>query len=294
VQFPRLEGNCKETTMTVTHKNDESPATLWNSTSGCAWVEMQDLLDRVLQPFEDLLVAEVAASSPKRVLDVGCGTGGTTLAFARLLGAQGRSIGVDISEPMIAAARSRAEQEGSHASFICADAQTHSFERASFDMIVSRFGVMFFEDSVQAFANLRHAASDNAELRFIAWRSPEQNPFMTTAERAAAPLLPNLPVRVPDEPGQFAFADRARVSSILAQSGWSDIELRPVDVACTLPEKTLVQYFTRLGLVGRVLQEADDETRTQVIKTVRAAFDPFVHGTEVRFTAASWLVSARS
>ena len=117
---------------------------------------------------------------------------------------------------------------------------------------------------------------------------------MTTAERAAAPLLPNLPARVPNEPGQFAFADRDRVNSILAQSGWTNIELRAVDVACTLPEKTLVQYFTRLGLVGRVLQDADDETRTKVIKTVRAAFDPFVHGTEVRFTAASWLVSARS
>lgn len=281
--------------MTVTHPTDDSPAKLWNTTSGCAWVDMQELLDQVLQPFEDLLIAEIAAGSPKRVLDVGCGTGGTTLAFASLLQPQGRSVGVDISEPMIAAARSRAERDGSAASFICADAQLHAFERASFDMIVSRFGVMFFEDSVQAFANLRHAATDNAELRFIAWRSPEENPFMTTAERAAAPLLPNLPARVPDEPGQFAFADRDRVNSILTRSGWTNIDFRPVDVTCTLPEKALVPYFTRLGPVGRLLQEqADDGTRARVIKTVRAAFDPFVHGTEVRFTAASWLVSARN
>ena len=145
----------------------------------------------------------------RRVLDVGCGTGSTTLAVARLLGAKGRCTGIDISEPMIAAARARAEREGTPASFIRADAQTHAFEPASFDMIISRFGVMFFDDSVRAFANLRRAARDDAELRFIAWRSAAENPFMTTAERAAAPLLPNLPARRPDAPGQFAFADRA-------------------------------------------------------------------------------------
>ena len=154
-----------------------------------------------------------------RVLDVGCGTGSTTLAVARRLGAKGRCIGIDISEPMIAAARARAEREGTPASFIRADAQTHAFEPASFDMIISRFGVMFFDDSVRAFANLRRAARDDAELRFIAWRSAAENPFMTTAERAAAPLLPNLPARRPDAPGQFAFADRRRVYSILEESG---------------------------------------------------------------------------
>ena len=146
-----------------------------------------------------------------RVLDVGCGTGSTTLAVARRLGAKGRCIGIDISEPMIAAARARAEREGTPASFIRADAQTHAFEPASFDMIISRFGVMFFDDSVRAFANLRRAAKQTPSLRFIAWRSAAENPFMTTAERAAAPLLPNLPARRPDAPGQFAFADRDRV-----------------------------------------------------------------------------------
>ena len=116
---------------------------------------------------------------------------------------------------------------------------------------------------------------------------------MTTAERAAAPLLPNLPARRPEAPGQFAFADSQRVRSILEQSGWAKIDIRPIDVACTLPEKDLVGYFTRLGPVGLILQEADDRTRTEVIETVRAAFDPYVQGAEVRFTAACWMVSAR-
>jgi SAM-dependent methyltransferase len=211
-----------------------------------------------------------------------------------MLEAKGHCVGIDISAPMIAAARARAERDGTSARFIRADAQTHGFEPASFDMIVSRFGVLFFDDPVRAFANLRRAASTDAELRFVAWRSAAENLFMTTAERAAAPLLPSLPARRRDAAGQFAFADRRRVYSILEESGWVDIDIRPIDVACAIPETELVRYVGRLGPVGLALQEADDPTRTQVIETVRAAFDPYVHGAEARFTAACWMVGARA
>ena len=280
--------------MDVTRQNSDEQTALWNGRAGCAWVEAQDVLDQMFKPMEDLLVAAVSTGSGGRVLDVGCGTGGTTTAVARLLGAQGRCVGIDISEPMIAAARVRAEREGTPASFIHANAQSHALEPASFDIIISRLGVMFFGDAVGAFANLRRAARPGAELRFIAWRGAAENPFMTTAERTAAPLLPNLPARRPDAPGQFAFADRHRVSSILEESGWTEIDIRPIEVACTLPEKELVGYLSRFGPVGQVLQDADDRTRAQVIETVRAAFDPYVHGTEVRFNAACWMVGARS
>ena len=264
---------------------------VWSGVAERGWVEAQELLDRLFQPFEELLAGGVSAGSA--VLDVGCGTGATPLAVARRLGAKGRSIGIDISEPMIAAARARAEREGSPASVIQANAQTHEFEPGSFDLVMSRFGVMFFDDPVRAFANLRQAAKDDAELRFIAWRSAAENPFMTTAERAAGPLLPNLPIRRPDAPGQFAFADRRRVDSILEESGWGEIEIQPIDVVCAMPESQLVFYLTRLGPVGGALQEADEQTRAKVIETVRPAFDPFVDGTEVRFTAACWMVRAR-
>jgi SAM-dependent methyltransferase len=280
--------------MGVTSEIDDEQTRVWNGPAGRAWVEAQEVLDSLFKPFEDLLVEAVSAEAGGRALDVGCGTGATTLAAARRLGAKGLCTGIDLSEPMIAAARARAEREGTPATFIRANAQSHAFEPASFDLIISRFGVMFFDDPVRAFANLRHAARRDAELRFVTWRSPAENPFMTTAERTAAPLLPNLPVRPPDAPGQFAFADRSRVHSILEQSGWANIELQPIDVACTLPEKELVRYLTRIGPVGMFLQAADEQTRTQVIKTVRAAFEPFVHGAEVRFIAACWRVTARS
>jgi ubiquinone/menaquinone biosynthesis C-methylase UbiE len=279
--------------MDVSRANDEQ-ATLWNGVAGLAWVQAQGLLDQILKPFEDVLVDAVVAGSGRAVLDVGCGTGSVTRAVASALGTAGSCVGVDISGPMITAARARGESEGGSASFIRADAQVHPFEPAGFDMIVSRFGVMFFDDAVRAFRNLRYAARDGAELRVITWRGAEENPFMTTAERAAAPLLPNLATREPDAPGQFAFADPDHVRRVLEQSDWTGIDIRPVDMACTLPEKELVRYLTLLGPVSRVLDEANDQLRARVLDTIRAAFDPFVHGAEVRFTAACWMVTAHA
>jgi ubiquinone/menaquinone biosynthesis C-methylase UbiE len=278
--------------MDVTCQSDTEQTALWNGLAGRTWVDAQALLDHVFRPLEDLLVEAVAAGSGSRVLDVGCGTGSTTLAVGRLSGAKDGCVGIDISEPMIAAARARAEREALAARFIRADAQTYPFEPASFDTIISRFGVMFFDDSVRAFANLRRAATDNAKLRCVAWRSAADNPFMTTAERAAAALLPNLPAHQPDAPGRFAFADRRRVSRMLEESGWAGIDIQPIDVACTFPEKELVGYLTRFGPLGRIFHEVGEEMRTQVIETVRPAFDPYVHGADVRFPAACWMIGA--
>ncbi|MCX5053294.1 MULTISPECIES: class I SAM-dependent methyltransferase [unclassified Streptomyces] len=280
--------------MDGTRRSADDQAARWNGPGGNAWVEMQAVLDEMFRPFEDLLVDAVSAGHGSRVLDVGCGTGGITLAVARRLAPAGRCLGVDISEPVIAAARARAEQEGTPASFVRADAQDHAFEPASFDFVISRFGVMFFNDSVRAFENLRHASTDEGRLRFVAWRAPAENPFMTTAERAAAPLLPDLPARRPDGPGQFAFADPEKIRRILADSGWAETDIQPIDVPCALPEKELAHYLTRLGPVGLALREVDKRTREQVLETVRAAFDTFVQGPEVRFTAACWLVGARA
>src|SRR5262245_51734715 len=117
----------------------DEQAKLWNGPAGRVWVEGRDLLDRVLQPFGDVLVDAVADTSPRHVLDVGCGTGSTTTAIAGRLAGRGLVTGVDISEPMIAAARARARDLHVAANFICADAQTHPFPPSVADLIVSRF-----------------------------------------------------------------------------------------------------------------------------------------------------------
>ncbi len=271
---------------------NQEMAALWNGASGQAWVDEQALLDQTYRSIEKLLADAVDASGARSVLDIGCGAGATTLAVARTLGARGKVTGIDISDPLTAVARARAQREGLAANFIRADAQTHDFAPASFDIMISRFGVMFFEDPVAAFANLRRAATASAALRLMVFRSIAENPFMTTAERAAGPSLPNVPPRKPGAPGQFAFADRDRVQRILEDSGWTGIELTPVDVPCAFPVTSLERFFTRLGPVGQALRDADQGLRRQVSQRISAAFQPFVHGDEVRFVAACWMVSA--
>lgn len=267
---------------------------LWNSSAGQAWTESQELMDQMLRPYEKVLVEVVDAGPCSRLLDVGCGTGATTLALARRLGRRAECTGVDISEPMLELARARAKREPSSASFLLADAQTHAFAPASFDVIVSRFGVMFFDDPVRAFTNLRSAAQLGARLAIVAWRGADENPFMTTAEHAAAPFLPELPPRRPNDPGQFAFAGADHVRGILQGSGWSDIDLEAVERTCSLPASALTHYVTRFGPVGRVLQHADRDTQTRVLESVLRAMEPYIHGSEVRFRSACWLVQARA
>ncbi len=167
--------------------------------------------------------------------------------------------------------------------FVCADAQTYGFDAAAFDMIISRFGVMFFDDPVRALANLGGVASGGAGLCCIAWRIPAEDPCMTVA---VEPLLPGVSRRVPDGPGQFEFADRARVESIPAESGWCDIDMAPINVPCAFPAPALRPYLGRLGPVGRALQRAHERTWAKLIEPIRPAFDPCRQGTDGRFKAA--------
>ncbi|MFC7288837.1 class I SAM-dependent methyltransferase [Herminiimonas glaciei] len=269
---------------------------IWNGDAGSAWVETQQLVEHMFKPIESLLLEDVChpGQAVKKVLDVGCGTGGTTLALSRQLGANSLCVGLDISRQMIAAAEAAAQAQTLATRFICADAQTYVFAPASFDLIISRFGVMFFDDPIAAFKNLRHAANDQAECKFIAWRSADENPFMMAAERAARPLLPQLPERAQDEPGQFAFADQERILDILLQGGWSKIRIEAIDIVCSFAEQDLLLYLSRMGPVGRILPQQDEVTRKRVIETVRDAFESYVLGDQVIFTAACWKVTAHA
>jgi len=274
---------------------NQAQAELWNGLAGRNWVEQNALLDRLLEPLVQPLVDDVRRQGARDVLDVGCGAGATTFAVARSLRGQGRCTGLDLSAPLIDLARRRAVETGvDNADFIVADAQLHAFPPARFDAVISRFGVMFFDDPVAAFANLRRAARTDARLAMVAWRRIEDNPFMTAAERAAAPLLPEAPPRAPDAPGQFAFADRQRVSGILTAAGWREVDLQPLDVACEMPADDLATYAVRMGPVSLALPTLDADRRDAVIEAVRRGFEPFVSDGVARFTAACWMIRGRA
>jgi ubiquinone/menaquinone biosynthesis C-methylase UbiE len=265
----------------------------WNTVSGPKWVALTDQIDAQIAPIGLEVMREAAPSSGEAVLDIGCGCGLTTLELARRAGPTGRVVGIDISRPMLADAERRAAgHEGAPIRFVAGDAQTWAFEAATFDLVFSRFGVMFFDDPDAAFTNLRRALRSSGKLAFVAWRSPAENPFMTTAKRAAEPLLSNMPTPDPNAPGQFAFADGERVRQILERSGWSRIDIRPLDVEGHVSEQDLLAYVTKLGPVGVALRDVDEATRARVSEVVRAAFEPYVQNGSARFMMACWLVTA--
>ncbi|GGU18079.1 class I SAM-dependent methyltransferase [Lentzea flava] len=269
----------------MTPEVNSEQAALWNGPGGHGWAAARDMVDVVLQPYEDLLVAAAKERPRSGVLDVGCGTGGVIRAIGAALG-DVPCVGVDISGPQIAVA-----EETANVRFFQADAQVHPFE-PEFDLIVSRFGVMFFDDPVAAFRNLRTAARPGGEMRLLVWRGKGENPFMTTAERAVETLIPDLPTFDPDGPGPHSLADPGRVRTVLDDSGWTGIDLRKVDLDCAMPEDALPKYLTMLGPVGRALQTMGEHERDEVLNTVLRAFDPFVSDGEVRFPTASWEVRA--
>jgi len=270
-------------------------AALWNDRAGRSWAELGDMLDRLLAQFVPLLLDEAGPIAGSRILDIGCGAGALTLAAADRAGPGGGSLGVDISAPLIDAARARAERLGvTNAEFVRADAQIHPFPTAGFDVLVSRFGVMFFADPVAAFRNLRSAVRPGARLAFLAWRGAAENPFMTAAERTAAQLLPQFPKRAANGVGQFGFADSDRVLAVLADSGWREAAIRPVDITCGMPVHDLAIYSRRMGPVGDLLPTLDDDTRSQVERRIDTAFLPWVEDGTARFTAACWMATARA
>jgi SAM-dependent methyltransferase len=268
----------------------DDQAALWNGEMGQTWVEMARVTDQLFEPLTAPLL-EAARAGASALLDVGCGAGFTTLALARELGPEARTVGADISGPLLLAARDRANAAGVPIEFVFGDAQTFEFEPASFDLIVSRLGVMFFADPVAAFANLRAAATDAGRLRFICWRDPAENPFMTLTARATKDLL-DLPARVPNTPGPYGLADPERTRGILADAGWSEVEVRPFDVVCAMPADELMTFLTRIGPLREALAEADVERRVAVLEAVRTAAEPYVNGDRASFEAALWIVDA--
>lgn len=264
---------------------------IWNGAAGRAWVEAQTVLDDMFSEIARYLTEQSLELGAGRVMDVGCGAGATTLQIAE---ATGRCIGVDVSAPLIEHARKRAASTGALAGFVHADAQTHAFEPGGFDLIVSRFGVMFFQDPTAAFGNLLSAAQPGGAMRLVVWRSARENAFLTTAERAAEAMLPELSRRKDGVTGPFAFADRDAVAQMLDAAGWRNVRIEPMDFPCGFAAEALELYMTRLGAVGLVYQDLEPRLQAALIHCLRKAYAPFLSDGQIHFDAACWVISAEA
>jgi len=236
----------------------------------------------------------------ERVIDVGCGCGDTTIALGRRVGPAGRVLGIDVSAPMLERAAETARAAGvANVRLENADAQTHRLSPSAFDVVYSRFGVMFFTDPVAAFTNLRAALRPGGRLAFVCWQALLENPWLFVPLRAAAQHLTLPPPPAPDAPGPFAFADPERVRGILARAGFGDIVLEELHTTLTLGGGGTVDQAVRfltegVGPVSGVLREADPAVRPTVAAAVRAAIAPFHTPQGVRMGSAAWIVTARS
>ena len=269
----------------------------WNTVAGPRWVGFAGFVERRVQAVNDLLLGRSAVASGERALEIGCGTGAATIPFAEAVGAQGRVVGVDISQPMLAGARKRVAESGLHnITLLEADAQTHPFEPESFDLITSRFGVMFFADPTAAFKNLLPAARPNGRLCFACWASLEDNQhWMIPYEVALRHLGPPAP-KDPRAPGPMAFSDPDYVRAFLSAAGFGAIEIHreTPSIIGSSPEEEAEHAFV-MGPPGRLIDEKQpsEGVRDTIKREMIGAFSAHARGGEVRLPSTVLLVTAR-
>lgn len=267
----------------------------WNGAQGDKWVRMQKRIDEMLGPLGEEAMDRLRIKRGETVLDIGCGTGSTTLALAECVGPEGRVLGVDVSKPMLNHARARAGAIPEYnIELVLADAQTHALPEARHDAAFSRFGVMFFEQPGPAFANIRASMKPGGRLAFVCWRNRFDNPWISVPVQVAKGKVELPPRPGPEEPGQFSFEEEARVERILGEGGWRDVRIERHDAELTIAEtiEAARDFLLAMGPVALPFAEADEATQAAIREELDAALEDFAKGGAVRMQYSTWMVAA--
>jgi len=273
----------------------------WNGHSGELWLANQARLDAMVAVFGQAAIEAVAPVTGERVLDVGCGAGGSSLALAARVGAGGQVLGVDIAEPLIGRARALAPQDAP-VLFQVADASSAELPEGAFDILFSRFGVMFFDDPTGAFAHMRRTLRPGGRVAFVCWRGAAENDWVRLPMGALKGILPPSAPTDPEAPGPFSFGDLGRVSRILTAAGFTDIALAPFDASVPFGEggtrdaaiDDAVRMTLEVGPLARVLADQPDDIRARAAAAVRSAFADLPGERSVMIDGAAWIVTARN
>jgi SAM-dependent methyltransferase len=277
-------------------RSNRAQLVYWNGPIGHMWAQAQEKRDRDHAPMTAAVLKLAAAAPGEHVLDIGCGSGTTTLQLAQAVEPVGSVVGVDLSGPMLAVAKRRAMESGSQAQFIEGDVTDYRFEPKRFDLAFSQFGVMFFADPAASFANVFAAAKDGGRLVFVCWRASTENPWSAIPESAAKPLLPPMEPVPPDAPGRYSFANPDRVKSILLQAGFHAPQIERFDALIHLGDTPEAAASSSIdaGPLARILADSDDDTRQRVREAVTARLAREMRPGGVSLEAGCWLVAARA
>jgi SAM-dependent methyltransferase len=272
-------------------------AEYWNSASGQAWITCQAALDQRFAALTELLMGRAEVRPGECVIDVGCGTGTTTLQLAAAVGAHGSVLAIDISEALLAAARRRC-LDGGHVNvrLIQADAQTHRFERGCHDLVVSRFGVMFFDDPVGAFRNLASALRPRGRLAFACWGPLEANPWFALSLQVGIERLGPPEPQPPRAPGPLALSEPDYVDEVLTGAGFADVRIDQLHTVLpgarsTWDEAALMSSFGPLARLARE-RGVDETTRLALTDELARRLSPYATADGVRLPAAVHLCTA--
>jgi SAM-dependent methyltransferase len=264
----------------VTSIVNTAQAHAWNGYEGEHWAAHDDRYDAVNSGFNPVLLDMVGADD--RVLDVGCGNGQLTRLAAR----RARHVsGIDLSGPMLARARSRA-QGVSTVNFEQGDAQVHPFQEGAFDLVLSRFGVMFFADPVAAFANIGRALRPAGRLAFLCMTDLEG----TDMGAVFGALVPS----APRFQGPLSFADPAHTRSVLAAAGFEDVTCERVeaDQVWGRDVADAAAFISAWGPVKHHLDQVDADETGRALDALTVALRPFAEPDAVRLRGTAWLVTA--
>lgn len=277
---------------------EEMSAEDWAGAMGERWLANLDRFEGMIAPIGDAAIAAAGFAPGESVLDVGCGGGATSRVIARLVGPKGRVLGADISPALVEEARRRAaaEKQG-NVEFRLVDAAKGALPAAAFDVLFSRFGVMFFEDPFAAFRNLRAAVRPGGRLAFACWAAPIENHWILSVIGALARHVELTPP-APRAPGPFAFAEADYVTEILGSAGFSDINVEAwrgdlLVGGAGLDAAAAADFVVNALSIGEIIRDKPQALREAVIADVAAAFRPFETVQGVATRAMSWIVSAR-
>jgi SAM-dependent methyltransferase len=279
----------------VEHATNTDQADYWNGEAARHWLAYQQRYDEMGRPFTLRLVDAIHAAATQAVLDVGCGSGATTLAAGRLVGAEGRVLGIDLSAPLIGRARVRAAAEGQRwVRFELGDAQHHPFEPERFDAAISRFGLTFFSDPVAGFANILRALRRGGRLAFVCWQDALSNEWITVPGAALRSCAGGVDLGPPDAPGPFALADRSRLAGILTAAGFADVTIEPLHEPLLIghePEET-AEFVMDAGPGRRTLGGADPDTIARCTDKLVETLTMHRSDGGIRLRSAAWLTVA--